>query len=63
MPYASAGVSLDWVGPYLDLDPVPASPSLPFLELVVMEWTTTQRAGVTRHLVKIGWPPFREVVL
>ena len=63
VPNTSAGVSLDWVGPYLDLDPRPASPSLPFLELVVMEWTTIQRAGVTRHLVKIGWPPFREVVL
>lgn len=63
VPNTSAGVSLDWVGPYLDLDPRPASSSLPFLELVVMDWTTTQRAGVTRHLMKIGWPPFREVVL
>lgn len=63
VPNTSAGVSLDWVGPYLDLDPRPASVSLPFLELVVKEWTTTRRAGVTRHLVKIGWPPFREVVL
>ena len=63
VPNTSAGVVFDWVGPYLDLHPTPASSSLPFLELVVMEWTTTRRAGVTRHLVKIGWPPFREVVL
>ena len=63
VPDASTGVSLDWVGPYLDLDPTRGSTSLPFLEIVVMEWTTTPKAGATRHLMKIGWPPFREAHL
>lgn len=63
VPGSSAGVSLDWIGPYLDLNPRPAGSTLPFLEIVVMEWTTTQDAGVTRHLMKIGWPPFREANL
>ena len=63
VPGTSTGVSLDWVGPYLDLNPKPAYSSLPFLEIVVMEWTTTESDGVTRHLMKIGWPPFREANL
>ena len=63
VPDTSADVTLEWVGPYLDLYPRPASSSLPFLEIVVTEWTTTQSAGVTRHLIKIGWPPFREANL
>ena len=63
VPDSSAGVSIDWVGPYLDLDPVPAFGELPFLEVAVMEWTTSRDGASTRHLMKIGWPPFREASL
>ncbi len=63
VPDGSAGVSLDWTGPYLDLNPRPADGDLPFLEVVVMEWTTSRTGASTRHLMKIGWPPFREAGL
>ena len=63
VPDSSTGVSLDWVGPYLDLDPTPARPELPFLEVVVIEWRVTRAGATTRHLMKIGWPPFREAGL
>ena len=63
VPDGSAGVSLDWIGPYLDLNPRPADGDLPFLEVVVMEWTTSRSGASTRHLMKIGWPPFREAGL
>ena len=56
-------MSIDWVGPYLDLNPVPAFGDLAFLEVVVMEWTTSRNGVSTRHLMKIGWPPFREAGL
>ena len=63
VPDSSAGVSLDWAGPYLDLNPRPQFAELPFLEVVVMEWTTSRNGASTRHLMKIGWPPFREAIL
>ena len=63
VPDSSAGLSLDWIGPYLDLDPTPAYANLPFLKVVVMEWTTTRTGATTRHSMKIGWPPFREASL
>ena len=63
IPDTSAGVTLEWVGPYHDLYPIPAYPILPFLEIVVTKWTMTRSGGVTSHLMKIGWPPFREANL
>ena len=63
IPDTATGVLIDWVEPYLDLEPVPAFGRLPFLELVVMEWRTTRSAAASRHLVKIGWPPFRDAVM
>lgn len=59
-----SGGGFDWVGPYYDDEEEPDDRRrYPVLEVNVAAWRVETVGGVTRHTLKIEWPPFLDAEL